>query len=120
MNIIRTYSRHGNFITSGNTRIEIKTRSNGTRFLFQESPVRGYLSGLKHRPDIGEAFHQIDIIRDGFRFLYLIEITDTRAVLYSIPSPEIHSIPFRRPSGNPKYNNRISGQDLSETTGVRK
>lgn len=74
------------------------------------SIIRTYLSGLSHRPDIGESLHQIDVIRDGTRRLYLMEKTDTAATLHSIPEPTWQT---SRTIGNPKYNNVISGQSLS-------
>lgn len=97
MDSILTYRRSGNILTYRDQTIEIKTRSDGRMFLYQETPVRKYLSGLMPSPRHGDNVYQIDIRRPGGnREFFLIEILDDEAVLRTA-----------------MYNNSGSGQILS-------
>ena len=97
MDTILTYRRSGNMLTYREQTIEIKTRPDGRMFLYQETPVRKYLSGLMLSRHHGENVYQIDIRRPGGeREFFLIELHADHAVLRTA-----------------KYNNSGSGQILS-------
>lgn len=82
INPIRRYSRNGNTLVNGNQSIEIRQRDDGSRFLFQESPSRKYLSGLKPRPEYGGDVFQIDFkLPDGTREYYLLWLGDDVAIV---------------------------------------
>jgi len=90
---IRRYSVNGSTLQCDGHKIEVRTRADGTRFLFQESPTRKYLSGLKPKPELGNDVYQIDLLSPGgAREFYLLYIGRDVAIL-----------------GTAKYNNSGSG-----------
>ena len=85
MDSIIEYRRSGNTLTYREQTIEIKTRPDGRMFLYQETPVRKYISGLMPSRRHGENVYELDIRRaGGEREFFLIELHADHAVLRSL------------------------------------
>lgn len=101
MSSIIAYNRNGETLSRHGQKIVIRTRRDGSKFLFQESPNRKYLSGLLPRPDRGENIYQVDLkAPDGTREYFLLELGEDRATLRSA-----------------KYNNGTYSQILTQSVG---
>jgi hypothetical protein len=81
-----TLIRQGDILIGKNGTYHIKKKKSGALYLYQEIPIRRYISGLLPRPDLGAQAYQLDIKNaQGVRKYFTLVLDGEKAVMKQFP-----------------------------------